>query len=134
MKYHKSIILFFSLLSPFLLFSQEKMDHFAKIGNMVSATRLHLLEEKVPEVLPENYLPATNNSKASFKPIHSMNTKEELQDELVKYRKQFLPFMENHAPKLKSNRIKIALDEFDWRKETATDLWILNFGIMKRKI
>lgn len=126
MKYNKAIMLSFSLLSSVLLFSQEKMDHFAKIGNMVSATRLHLLEEKVPEILPKQYLPVTNNSKAYFKPIHSMNTNEELQAELVKYRKQFLPFMGNHAPELKSNRIKIALTEFDWRKETEEDR--LNFA------
>lgn len=84
------LILFFFSIATSQLYSQEKMDHFAKIGNMVSATRLHLLEEKVPKPLPEQYLPVTHNSSARFKPIHSMNTNEELQAELVKYRKQSL--------------------------------------------
>lgn len=106
--------------------SQEKMDHFAKIGNMVSGTRTHLLEEKVPKPLPESYLPVNNNRTARFKPIHSMNTNKELQSELVKFRKQFLPFMENYAPKLETSRIQIPLTEFDWREETKEDQ--LNFS------
>ncbi len=122
--YHYLIILIF-ISSAISIYSQKEMDHFAKIGNMVSSTRLHLLEEKLPPVLPEKHLPITNNKSAKFKTIHSMNTKEELYAELKNYRKQFLPFMENHAPEIKSNRIKIALTEFDWREETKEDQ--LNF-------
>jgi len=123
-KYYSLFILFFIVQNT--AFAQEKIDHFAKIGNMVSGTRLHLLEEKTPPVLPEIYLPVTNKKSAKFKPIHSMNSKEELNAELKNYRKQFLPFMEDYAPELRSKRIKIALTEFDWREETKEDQ--LNFA------
>ncbi|MBJ6368635.1 glycoside hydrolase family 2 TIM barrel-domain containing protein [Snuella sedimenti] len=103
-------------------YTQEKMDHFAKIGNMVSGTRLHLLEQKVPKALPEEYLPVANTPSAAFKPIHSMDTADELKEELLKFRKQFVPFMDNKAPELKTTRIKIPLTEFSWREETSEDV------------
>lgn len=113
-------LLFFSIVINDL-YAQEEMDHFAKIGNMVSGTRLHLLEEKVPKPLPEKYLPVENSKAARFSPIHSMNTKEELNIELESYRKKFIPFMVNLAPELKGNRMKIELTDFDWREETEAD-------------
>jgi len=116
------LFLLFSLFSINSIQAQEKMDYFAKIGNMISATRLHLLEEKTPEILLEKNLPVTHNKAASFKPIHSMNTQKELEAALVEYRRQFIPFMKNVAPKLKSSRIKIPLTEFDWRIETPADI------------
>lgn len=126
MRLNHTLLLIFLLVLTQVLFAQEEMDHFAKIGNMVSGTRLHLLEEKVPEILPEKQLPITNKKAAKFNPIHSMNTKEELNAALKNYRSLFLPFMENHAPEMKSKRIKIALTEFDWREETKEDQ--LNFS------
>ena len=56
----------------------QHADEFAKIGNMPAATRLHLLEEKAPDDLPEVKLPVSNDASARFKPFQLMDTEEEL--------------------------------------------------------
>lgn len=102
--------------------NKEPNDHFAQIGNMVQGTRLYLLEEKSPPVLPEIYLPEMNNNrKSDFVPIERMDTEEELQKELVIMRKKFLPFIKNYAPVIKKIRKKIFLKKFKWRIETPND-------------
>lgn len=100
----------------------QNVDEFAKIGNMKAATRLHLLEEKRPEPLPETYLPVTHDPTSAFKPFQLMDTKEELSAALSKMREKCLPFMENHAPAITRTREHIKLDEFLWRVENRDDV------------
>ncbi|MBI9064171.1 MAG: hypothetical protein JEZ14_19450 [Marinilabiliaceae bacterium] len=100
-------------------------DHFAQIGNRAQATRIHLLEDKRPPVLPDIYLPDMKGRRAAFKSIDRMDTPEELQKELVKMRKKYLPFMHNYAPQVKETRKQLNLEEFNWRIETTEDQ--LNF-------
>ena len=57
----------------------EKADLFAQIGNMVQGTRAHLLEDKLPPILPEIYLPEMQTNQRGFSPIDRVDTKEELQ-------------------------------------------------------
>ena len=100
-------------------------DHFAQIGNREQGTRLHLLEDKLPPVLPDIYLPEMKGKRAAFKPMERMDTKEELQKELARMRKKFVPFLNNYAPQLKEMRKQLFLKEFNWRIETQEDQ--LNF-------
>ncbi len=100
----------------------QNVDEFAKIGTMKTATRLHLLEEKRPEPLPETYLSVTHEPGSVFKPFQLMDTQEELNAAFAKMRAQFLPFMEDHAPAITHTRTQIKLDEFLWRVETQDDI------------
>ncbi len=81
--------------------AQEKRkdeDPFARIGNLEQGNRLHLLERKLPAVLPDVDLPPMDSRKSAFTPLDRMDTSEELQIELAKLRKKYLPFMADHAP------------------------------------
>ena len=104
--------------------AQEKIgkaDLFAQIGNMVQGTRAHLLEDKLPPILPEIYLPGMQTNQRGFSPIDRVDTKEELQQELLIMRERYIPFMSNYAPQLPLTRNKIMLESFKWRIETPED-------------
>jgi hypothetical protein len=100
----------------------QNVDEFAKIGNMKTATRLHLLEEKRPTQLPDTYLPMTHEPEAVFKPFQLMDTAEELNAALAQMRKKSLPFMAQYAPAIGNTRTQIKLDDFLWRVETKDDI------------
>jgi len=120
-KTYSYIILF--LIST-AMFSQEDMnkeDQFGQIGTRKTATRTHLLENKLPPTIPESYLPEMKGLKSSFVPIDRMDTKEELQEELELMKRKFIPFMSNFAPEIKKTRKRLSLDNFQWRIETEED-------------
>jgi len=120
----KLTIYCFLILDIFLgiaLYGQDKKDFFAEIGNKEQNSRMHLLEEKKPPVLPEKYLPFEKGRKADFRAAKEMSTKEELYAELDKLKKRYMPFMKNVAPELKEYRERIYLKEFKWRVETDSD-------------
>ncbi len=102
--------------------NQNEPDRFAKIGLKDQSVRMDLLEEKIPPVLPGISLPVTHNSKAVFKPVHSMNSKEELYTELDRLRKEYEPFLQDITPSIEDKRIRIPLNEFNWRIETKNDI------------
>ena len=54
--------------------NQSQQDHFAQIGNRAQATRIHLLEEKLPPDLPEQYLPEMKGKRTAFQPMDKMDT------------------------------------------------------------
>jgi hypothetical protein len=66
-------------------------DQFAKIGTRQTSTRVHLLEDKLPPVLPEKYLPEMHGKKSAFEPIDKMDTPEELQKAIALMEEKFLP-------------------------------------------
>lgn len=101
--------------------SQKQDDQFAKIGNMDVAVRTHLLKKNPPKALPEKYLPVSNEKGVSFKPFDLMDTREELEAELVRMREEYKPFLENHAPAIAKTRDRIYLTNALWRIETAED-------------
>ena len=102
--------------------AKNSTDHFAQIGNRVQGTRLHLLEDKLPPVLPDIYLPKMQGKKNAFKPIDKVDTPEELKRELAKLREKFVPYMADYAPQMEQTRDRLMLDEFQWRVGTAADL------------
>ncbi|MDY7396893.1 glycoside hydrolase family 2 TIM barrel-domain containing protein [Aureibaculum sp. 2210JD6-5] len=116
-KYISLVICFFLAVS---VVAQET-DEFAKIGNKRQGARLHLLEDKLPPVLPEVYLPNMKSKKSAFQPIDKMDSKAELEAELKHMRAKFMPFMKNYAPKTTKTRERIYLKEFNWRVETKED-------------
>lgn len=105
---------------PFF-YAQEQTDRFAQIGTRVQSVRFNLLREVTPAPLPEVYLPVIHRPDAVFEPVYSMNTPEELYDELDRLRERYKPFMKNLAPSLQDERIQVPLDEFLWREETSGD-------------
>ena len=111
------LILYYSLLT-LQCYSQDK---FADIATRTYTTRMNLLTEPQPPVLPLLNLPVTHNPKSSFKAVFPISTKEELYAELDKMRKRFKPFMQNLAPIPRNTRNQIPLSEFDWRIETQED-------------
>jgi len=50
-----------------------------------------------------------------------MDTKEELEAELTKMRKEYKPFLKNYAPSTKQTRDRIYLKNALWRIETEED-------------
>jgi len=101
---------------------QKTTDNFAKIGNMESAIRTHLLKENLPEPLPDKFLPVRNNKSAAFKPFDLMDSKEELIAELSSIREKYKPFLANHAPLIKETRKRVSITDAFWRIETDDDI------------
>ena len=116
-----SNVLIFAGLVSFGQIKKTGTDRFAQIGNKVQGTRLYMLEDKLPSVLPEKYLPEMKNKKEAFKPIDKIDTPEELQKELNRVREQYIPFMMNYAPEIEETRKQLPLTEFKWRVETKED-------------
>ena len=106
---------------------RKEIDGFARIGNQKTFYREDLLEEKIPADLPEIYLPVKDHlSGATFKPKERMNTAEELNDELIRQRGEHSKYLLNLAPSIESRRLRINIEEFNWRIQEDTDL--LNFS------
>ncbi len=113
--------LIFNLFSHCTLFGQNKTDFFAEIGNKKSNSRMHLLEEKKPPLLPEKYLPLEKGRNAAFVEVKEMSSKKELYEELDKLRSRYMPFMSDVAPELEEYRERTYLKDFKWRLETTED-------------
>jgi hypothetical protein len=97
-------------------------DIFADIGTRTITERRGQLEELQPPKLPRTLLPAEKSAPAAaFKPRPRMETPEQLQAELVRQRKRYLPFLQDLAPELPSLRSSQRLEHFQWRMETADD-------------
>jgi hypothetical protein len=125
MKNRTSMTKIISLLFiAFILISQGvySQDKFAEIATRTYDTRLHLLTEPKPQVLPSINLPVSNNPAAAFKAIKPISTKEELYAALGTLKKRYEPFMQNLAPVPAVTRKQIALTTFNWRIETPEDL------------
>ena len=119
----KNIPLFFlSLVFSIFVHAQEgNPDLFAQIGNKVQNARMDLLEEKLPPVLPEKYLPIKKGKASAFKQAKEISTKKELYNELEGLKNTFLPFMADKSPILENKRERIDLVDFKWRLETPDD-------------
>ncbi len=75
-----------------------------------------------PVELAAKYLPCVSyHNQEVFQPLVRMNTAEQLEEELVKQRYRYSPFMNNLAPELSMHRSKLQLKEFDWRIQTEED-------------
>ena len=97
-------------------------DIFADIGTRTIAARRGLLEEVCPPRLPRKLLPSTKSRpSAAFQPASKLETPEELQEELVRQRRRYAPFLKDFAPALPDMRIKQRLENFQWRLESDAD-------------
>lgn len=112
----------FLLILVSISISSQSQDRFADIGTHKYDMRTNLLTIPQPPVLPAISLPLVNNPSASFRQVAPISTKEELYVELAKMKTRVEPFLQNLAPALPSQRLKIMLTEFKWRKETSLDL------------
>ncbi len=110
----KKYFLLFLLLSgvSVRLFSQ---DRFAEIATRMYEERSSLLMEPQPPVLPEKYLPVTNDKSAGFKPMNKLDTPEELAVALKAMKGKYAPYLRELAPPLSKKRDRFLLKDFDWR-------------------
>ena len=100
----------------------NKKDVFAQIAADHQVLRVKELSEPKPPQLPEVFLPTTpNNSKATFKPRPKMNTASKLQRELERQRHKYATFMQNIAPEIEDDRMRLPLKYFDWRVQENND-------------
>ncbi|MCU0500292.1 MAG: glycoside hydrolase family 2 [Anaerolineae bacterium] len=97
-------------------------DIFAQIATERRQTRDARLVAPTPEAVPDFALPldAVPGTHA-FAPAPRISTHAELLAALAELRSRMAPFLANLAPELSQERLVLALDEFDWREETAAD-------------
>ncbi|WP_170315100.1 glycoside hydrolase family 2 protein [Saccharibacillus brassicae] len=102
----------------------RKIDAFADIAASGMSLLGKGLEEPKPPLLQDKYFEWANPDKADQSaPVakRKMSTAEELDEELERMRKQYAPYMEQHAPDLPDCRLRVELRAFDWRIGTAED-------------
>lgn len=97
------------------------MDTFADIAAKGIYYRDANLIEPQPPILEERYLQMEQSDTAGFQPMEKINTKEKLEDELVKQRAYYKEFLQDMAPDLPSYRIRTYVETFDWRIQTRED-------------
>ena len=98
-------------------------DLFTRIAREFDADRARdrTLKQQDPPQLPNRALPWDARSSGGFDPMPKMRTQAQLEAELKQLRAKYAPFMRDLAPPLRSQRIRINLERFDWRLETAED-------------
>lgn len=101
---------------------QKNDDILVKIGSTSVQYRGTDMVTPQPPVLEEKCIKAEGIDKtAVFSPSEKMTSKEQLQQELIRMRELYKPFMEDHSPQLAAKRKSRNLDVFDWRIETDED-------------
>ncbi len=96
------------------------MDQFAQIAANGIGGRMDLLEEKKPIPIEKKVCQLTESETEPMTIISKMSTHEELQTALAEMRHQYKPYLENHAPKLSNNRIKLYITDFVCDGEPVT--------------
>ena len=110
------------LLVPFGVNAQPNApDRLAEIGAM-QVTESRALVTPEPSKLPNKvFKHRAHDPQAVFQPGDKLDTPEELAAVLKATRKQFAPFLENHAPDQPATRTIQKLESFVWRIATADD-------------
>lgn len=102
--------------------SPANKDRFAEISAIKSDYGNRDLVETPPLPLVERLLPIGGDaSAASFQPAAKLTTAEQLREELQRQRQQHAPYLKDLSPALDDTRLRLPLDSFDWRIETADD-------------
>ncbi len=101
--------------------SKPKKDVFADIAAVGAEERNQGLVEHTPPMCLDKALPIDAESSNGFKPMEKMNTAEQLNNELKKYRETYNEYLKDLAPALISNRISKKIETFNWRVETTED-------------
>ncbi len=100
-------------------------DVFANIAAKGIGGRMDELIEVTPKKFDKVVFELKDTKNPGIKTKKKMDTKEELYDALAKMRKQYAPFLENHAPSFVDKRIKIDIKDFLCDGEPVT---IPHFG------
>lgn len=110
--------------------SSKKRDLFAEVAGgprpqtdaqPISDRKATLIAPAPPD-LPERFLPVEPaDLSVAFQP-RSPFTEADLNQELVRMREYYAPFLRDLAPSPESTRIQVSLSEFDWRVQTEADL------------
>ena len=99
----------------------NRNDIFADIASQrISYRDSHLIEPE-PIPLPDIYLPSESDPASAFSPGFQIDSAEKLSAELEKCRQRFKPFLQNLAPRIDNQRVKVDLKSFDWRIGTQDD-------------
>lgn len=101
------------LLMSVPLFSQQQ-DIFAEIAAQKRTAVPGMVKNPAP-VLPDIILNWDSQAAEAFLPMKKITTQQALETELKRMRKQFAPFMKNHAPQLPVLRKQQELKDFQWR-------------------
>jgi hypothetical protein len=97
-------------------------DKFAEIAAVKTDYANRNLVEVLPPKLTRRVLPLdAGGTPSAFQPGPNITTAEQLRAELQRQRNAHAPFLKDLAPPLDDARIRVPLDSFDWRLETAAD-------------
>ena len=88
------------------------MDKFADIAANGIGGRMDLLSEQLPAKHEKSECILTENISPIKKSVKKSSTREELYRELDLLREKMKPFLENHAPKAKSCKKRLYIEEF----------------------
>ena len=86
-----------------------------------SLRRETLIEPGPPELPPRSLPAASADLNAAFTPPPKLDNAEKLAAALADLRAQMTPFLRELAPPLPQTRVRVPLEEFDWRVQTAAD-------------
>ena len=92
----------------------------AAIGSEDKGLHKERLITPEPPVLPDTVLPWAPKSQP-FTPLDKLDTPQELEAELARFRTRYEPFTVDLAPAIPNTRIAIPLTSFDWRRATPED-------------
>jgi hypothetical protein len=99
-----------------------KVDRLAEIAAIKSDFTNRDLIEITPPPLIRRLLPIdAGGISAAFRPSPKLATAEQLHAELRRQRELFAPYLKDWSPPLEDVRIRLPLEAFDWRIETAED-------------
>ena len=98
------------------------MDTFAQIAKSGIQGRRELLEQPVPQPLPDLLVPLEETYETPATLPEKLHTYPQLLEALADIRCKMQPFLENHAPALESCRKILRLKQFRYRL-TETEQW-----------
>ena len=97
-------------------------DIFAEIGARQTDYQDRKLVPITPPKLEHHLLPMNAaGTAAAFQPAPKMTTAEQVRQELERQLEIHAPYLKDLAPPLEGERVRVSLDSFDWRVETAGD-------------
>ncbi|HVU26327.1 MAG TPA: glycoside hydrolase family 2 TIM barrel-domain containing protein [Verrucomicrobiae bacterium] len=100
----------------------EPNDIFSWAATQRHEARRRDLAAPQPLPVPNRLLPMDKRpGDSAFKPVKKLNTADDIRRELAKLRRRMSKFLVNLAPSIRTSRISIPLESFDWRQETEDD-------------
>ena len=102
--------------------SPPAQDYFAEIATQAAGSHRPGLRSSVRTACSKKSLPWRIGPLEKARPLApKIRNAEELSKALAQSRKEHAPFLENHAPAMKSCRTRQEIDRFQWRVESDAD-------------